>query len=239
MFSDFEIYIDYLTKSKLFEGLSTDEIEKFLNATDYKVMKFKANEDVAIDIDKSVFILDGSIATYDNRPDGTRSFINTFEPNGNNLVPITTRRPYPYENFCIMARKNSIVLYFDTMALMKPLIGVLYIQNIIQQNVIKMFYTMTECIVERTFINTSSYASVRVKKYIALLLAKQRTNPVIIPLKRNELANHLNMDISTINREFNKLIKLNYISVSGKKVTVLNEEKIREVFEGEEPDGTD
>lgn len=231
MFSDFEIYIDYLLESKLFEGLSVEEIEKFLNAVNYKILEFKANEDIPIDIDKSVFILDGSIATYDNRPDGTRSFINTFETNGNNLVPITIRRPYPYENFCIAARKNSIVLYIDTMALMKPVIGVIYIQNIILENVIKIFYTMTECIVERTFINTSSYASVRVKKYLALQLAKQETNPIKIPLKRTELANHLNMDISTINREFSKLISLGYISVSGKNVKILNEEKIRECFE--------
>lgn len=222
MFSDFEIYIDYLKNSKVFEGLTASEIESFLNSTSYNIKKFKAGDDIPTDIDKSVFILDGSIATYDNRPDGTRAFINTFEPNTGCLIAISIIRPYPYENFVMGARKNSIVLYLETMSIMKPMIGMLPIQNIVQQNVIKIFYQMTGNVAERTFINAESYASVRIKNYLKLLYNKQENETIIIPLKRAELADHLNMDISTINREFNKLAEKGFLDVKGKLVRILD-----------------
>ena len=120
------------------------------------------------------------------------------------------------------ARKNSIVLYLETMSIMKPMIGMLPIQNIVQQNVIKIFYQMTGNVAERTFINAESYASVRIKNYLKLLYNKQENETIIIPLKRAELADHLNMDISTINREFNKLAEKGFLDVKGKLVRILD-----------------
>lgn len=222
MFSEFEIYIDYLMKSKLFEGLTASEIERFLNSTNYNIKEFKTGDDVPTDIDKSVFVLDGSVATYDNRADGTKAFINTFEPDTGCLIAISIIRPYPYENFVMGARKNSVVLYLETMSIMKPMIGMLPIQNIVQQNVIKIFYQMTGNVAERTFINTKSYASTRIKNYLKLLYTRQENEIIVIPLKRAELADHLNMDISTINREFNKLSDKGFLDVKGKLVRILD-----------------
>lgn len=222
MFSEFEIYIDYIINSKLFEGLTASEIEKFLNSTNYNIQKFKAGDEVPTDIDKSVVVLDGSVATYDNRPNGTKAFISTFEPSTGCLIAVSIIRPYPYENFVMGARKNSIVLYLETMSIMKPMIGMLPIQNTVQQNVIKIFYQMTGNVAERTFINTESYASTRIKNYLKLLYTRQKSETIVIPLKRAELADHLNMDISTINREFNKLSEKGFLDVKGKLVRIFD-----------------
>lgn len=105
---------------------------------------------------------------------------------------------------------------------MKPMIGMLPIQNIVQQNVIKIFYQMTGNVAERTFINTESYASTRIKNYLKLLYTRQENEIIVIPLKRAELADHLNMDISTINREFNKLSDKGFLDVKGKLVRILD-----------------
>ena len=227
MFSDFEINIDYIINSKLFEGLTAAQIESFLNSTNYDIRRFKAGEDVPTDIDKSVFVLDGSVATYDNRPNGTKAFISTFEPSTGCLIAISVIRPYPYENFVMGARKNSVVLYLETMSIMKPIPEMLSIQNTVQQNVIKIFYQMTGNVAERTFINTESYASTRIKEYLKLLYTRQKSETIVIPLKRAELADHLNMDISTINREFNKLSEKRLINVKGKSVIVLDADKFK------------
>ncbi len=227
MFSDFEINIDYIINSKLFEGLTAAQIESFLNLTNYDIRRFKAGEDVPTDIDKSVFVLDGSVATYDNRPNGTKAFISTFEPSTGCLIAISVIRPYPYENFVMGARKNSVVLYLETMSIMKPIPEMLSIQNTVQQNVIKIFYQMTGNVAERTFINTESYASTRIKEYLKLLYTRQKSETIVIPLKRAELADHLNMGISTINREFNKLSEKRLINVKGKSVIVLDADKFK------------
>lgn len=227
MFSDFEINIDYIINSKLFEGLTAAQIESFLNSTNYDIRRFKAGEDVPTDIDKSVFVLDGSVATYDNRPNGTKAFISTFEPSTGCLIAISVIRPYPYENFVMGARKNSVVLYLETMSIMNPIPGMLSIQNTVQQNVIKIFYQMTGNVAERTFINTESYASTRIKEYLKLLYTRQDGDTITIPLKRTELADHLNMDISTINREFNKLSEKGLINVKGKSVIILDADKFK------------
>ncbi len=227
MFSDFEINIDYIINSKLFEGLTVAQIESFLNSTNYNIRRFKAGEDVPTDIDKSVFVLDGSVATYDNRPNGTKAFISTFEPSTGCLIAISVIRPYPYENFVMGARKNSVVLYLETMSIMKPIPGMLSIQNTVQQNVIKIFYQMTGNVAERTFINTESYASTRIKEYLKLLYTRQDGDTITIPLKRTELADHLNMDISTINRKFNKLSEKGLINVKGKSVIILDTDKFK------------
>lgn len=228
MFSDFEIYINYLVKSKLFKGLSPEKIESFLSAVNYRIIEFKAGEDIPTDIYNSLFVIKGSIATYDFREDGTKTFVTIFEPQENSMVVVSTTDTFPYYNLNIAARKSSIVLFLDTNALFEPVLGEILTQNAILQNVVKIFFEMTGYATERAFINTESYASDRLKGYIKLLYVKQNSNIIKIPLKRNEMADHLNMDISTVNRELNKLAERGFIEVNGKLLKILDSEKFNE-----------
>lgn len=70
MFSEFEIYIDYLMKVKIFEGLTAYQIEKFLDSTNYTIKEFNANDEVPTNIHRLMFVLNGSIATYSNLVNG-------------------------------------------------------------------------------------------------------------------------------------------------------------------------
>lgn len=222
LFNKIELNIDYLLSSNLFNGLSAFEIETFLNEANFDILEFECDEKVPIDVEKSIFILSGSLGTYNNRPDGTSGFINKFEPEGNNLIAVSMLRPYPFEDLSIIARKKSVVLMLETKSFTEIKPHMLPIQNVIQSNIIKIFYYMTGDVAERTYINTETYASARLRKYLSILAKKQNSYDIKIPLIRSELADYLNINLSTLNKELNKFSQRGYISVKGRNIEILD-----------------
>lgn len=218
MYNQAEKYIDDLFQSNLFEGLTAFEIEEFLNSCEYKITELKVGEVLENDIDKSIFVLAGSLGTYYNTDEGEKYFINYFEPEGNNLIVVSFHRPYRFDHISVEARKQSVVLQLETNSFIKTNPSVLLLQNIIQQNIIKIFYDMTESVVNRTTINTESYATMRLNQYLLTLKEENKSNNVKIPFTRSELADYLNIDVTTLNREIKKMQKNGKIVVSGRNV---------------------
>lgn len=222
MFSEFEFYIDYLTKVKIFEGLNAYQIENFLNSTNYTIKEFNVNDEVPTNIHRLMFVLNGSIATYSNLENGKKFFVTIFEPKTNNLILINESNKFPYDGLRIIARKKSIVLFIDIEIFTKQMVGVTLIQNQVLMNAIKIYDRLVEFATEKSIVNTSGVSSERLKNYLKLLYSKKSDSVLTIPYKKSEFADYLNLDISTVSREIKKLCELGIIEVRGKYIKIVN-----------------
>ena len=222
MFSEFEIYIDYLMKVKIFEGLTAYQIEKFLDSTNYNIKEFNVNDEIPEDIHRLIFVLSGSTASYSNLENGKKSFVTIFEPKINNLIIINKSIKFPYDSLRLISRKKSIVLFIDIEIFNKQMVEVTSIQNQVLMNAIKIYDRLVEFATEKSIVNTSGVSSERLKNYLKLLYSKKADSVLTIPYKKSEFADYLNLDISTVSREIKKLCELGLIEVRGKYIKISN-----------------
>lgn len=142
MENQIEKNIEHLRNSQLFRGFTDDEIEKFLYNTKFKIFELNRGAILNVELDKSIFVLYGSIASYETNIDGVKTFINHFEPDGNELIAISLDTPYP--TVSVEARKKSVVLSLETNSFLITDPSIIFLQNRVQQNIISIFYRMTE-----------------------------------------------------------------------------------------------
>ena len=215
MENQIEKNIEHLRNSQLFRGFTDDEIEKFLYNTKFKIFELNRGAILNVELDKSIFVLYGSIASYETNIDGVKTFINHFEPDGNELIAISLDTPYPPVS--VEARKKSVVLSLETNSFLITDPSIIFLQNRVQQNIISIFYRMTENVMQRIIANAESLSKNKIIKYLRQLKSEQK-----IPFTRQELADHLQMDISTLMRELKSLQESNVLTYEGKIITILN-----------------
>lgn len=81
---------------------------------------------------------------------------------------------------------------------------------------------MTDNIVKRRMANAETVSSKKIVKYLKQMITEQQSNVIKIPFTRQELADHLQMDISTLMRELKKLQDSNALKYKGQEITILN-----------------
>ena len=213
MENQIEKNIEHLRNSQLFRGFTDDEIEKFLYNTKFKIFELNRGAILNVELDKSIFVLYGSIASYETN-------INHFEPDGNELIAISLDTPYP--TVSVEARKKSVVLSLETNSFLITDPSIIFLQNRVQQNIISIFYRMTENVMQRIIANAESLSKNKIIKYLRQLKSEQKSDKLQIPFTRQELADHLQMDISTLMRELKSLQESNVLTYEGKIITILN-----------------
>lgn len=219
MENQIEKHIEFLKSSVLFRDFNDYEIERFLQNNEFKIVELVRGELLKIEGDKSIFVLDGSVATYENGEDGVKTFICSFEPETNIMIPVWKRSTYP--TVTVEARKKSVVLLLESDSFLKINSNVIILQNKIQQNIIEMLFCASDDIVQRTRANAESVSRNKIIKYIRQLMAEQQSDTVQVPFTRQELADHLYMDISTLMRELKNLQEADILKYEGKQITVL------------------
>ena len=220
MENQIEKNIEHLRNSQLFRGFTDDEIEKFLYNTKFKIFELNRGAILNVELDKSIFVLYGSIASYETNIDGVKTFINYFEPDGNELIAISLDTSYP--TVSVEARKKSVVLSLETNSFLITDPSIIFLQNRVQQNIISIFYRMTENVMQRIIANAESLSKNKIIKYLRQLKSEQKSDKLQIPFTRQELADHLQMDISTLMRELKNLQESNVLTYEGKIITILN-----------------
>ena len=75
---------------------------------------------------------------------------------------------------------------------------------------------------QRIIANAESLSKNKIIKYLRQLKSEQKSDKLQIPFTRQELADHLQMDISTLMRELKSLQESNVLTYEGKIITILN-----------------
>lgn len=215
------MYLEMLKRSKLFQGLSEEQIEEFLQNVDYIIKEYSAKALVTIQPGKTIFVLDGVIYTMENNSDGSGRRINTFTPENNVFIPMSTKEGY--DTISIIAKKKSVLLYLDTESFTQIRMGILELQNKVQQNVIKLYMELFQGILERSMADSETTARKCVIKYIRMQQNKYNSNIIELNVTKEELADMLKIDISTLMRELRGLKKEGMIEYDRKSIKILKE----------------
>ncbi len=228
LFSQVEIYIELLRTSKMFKGMSDEQIEKFLQHSDYKIEEAHTFKEIISPAEYSVVVLKGALATFDNNQNGEKKFINIFTPDKNALVAVVPGQPY--SNISTEAKKPSIVLVIKTESFTVLNPNIVMEQNLVQGNIISIFYDMTANVLNRTLVTNNFKARDRVCSYLGQLSLEQGSRKIVLHLTKAEIASHLRMDTSTLMKELKALKEEKIIDINGKYIQLSDSFTINNFF---------
>ena len=215
-----DCYFEYLSKSPLFKSFTIEDIELFLENIPYEIVEVNTNDEFTVDVDKSVFVLSGALVIYEFNKTGKKTFIYYYSDKGNIFIPVGKSVGYP--SVSVIAKRKSLLLLIDTDKLASTNMSLLILRNKFQQNVMDIFYKMSANDLSRSICNTETQARNKIIKLITRLYNEQKTNKLIVGLTRDELADYLQMDTSTLMRELKKLKNEGSIEYNRKNIVIYN-----------------
>ncbi len=215
-----DCYFEYLSKSPLFKGFTIEDIELFLNSIPYEIVELNIFDEFSVDVDKSVFVLSGALVVYEFNKAGKKTFINNYSDKDNIFIPVGKAVGYP--SVSVIAKRKSILLLMDTDKFTGTNISLMILRNKVQQNIINMFYKMSANTLSRSICNTETQARNKILKLITRLYNEQKSNKLVVGLTRDELADYLQMDTSTLMRELKKLKSEGAIEYNRKYIVIYN-----------------
>ena len=215
-----DCYFEYLSKSPLFKSFTIEDIELFLENIPYEIVGVNTFDEFSVDVDKSVFVLSGALVIYEFNKAGKKTFINYYSDKGNIFIPVGKSVGYP--SVSVIAKRKSLLLLIDTDKLASTNMSLMILRNKFQQNVMDIFYKMSANDLSRSICNTETQARNKIIKLITRLYNEQKTNKLIVGLTRDELADYLQMDTSTLMRELKKLKNEGSIEYNRKNIVIYN-----------------
>ena len=215
-----DCYFEYLSKSPLFKSFTIEDIELFLENIPYEIVEVNTFDEFSVDVDKSVFVLSGALVIYEFNKAGKKTFINYYSDKGNIFIPVGKSVGYP--SVSVIAKRKSLLLLIDTDKLASTNMSLMILRNKFQQNVMDIFYKMSANDLSRSICNTETQARNKIIKLITRLYNEQKTNKLIVGLTRDELADYLQMDTSTLMRELKKLKNEGSIEYNRKNIVIYN-----------------
>ena len=215
-----DCYFEYLSKSPLFKSFTIEDIELFLENIPYEIVEVNTFDEFSVDVDKSVFVLSGALVIYEFNKTGKKTFINYYSDKGNIFIPVGKSVGYP--SVSVIAKRKSLLLLIDTDKLASTNMSLMILRNKFQQNVMDIFYKMSANDLSRSICNTETQARNKIIKLITRLYNEQKTNKLVVGLTRDELADYLQMDTSTLMRELKKLKSEGSIEYNRKNIVIYN-----------------
>ncbi len=241
-------YIELFRSSLLFAGISDEKIEIFLKASNYKLYEFLKGEELPLMPDCIPIVITGVIAAYILNKDGRRYFDNCYMPayaaiipqsretglvstaalpeknmppfmrkstEQSSLAPKKINKIYP--NRITVAKRHSVVMFLDKAAYMEPNPSIFVLQSEIMRNIINIYNNASIILLDRsTYISeTTAY-----KKVMNFLYAECSEVILTLPISRNDLADLLNIDTSTLMRVLKELKKEGIIDYNKDNITI-------------------
>lgn len=211
-------YIEYLISSPIFADFTAEEIETFLKHNDYKIIELDTKDSLNIELGKSAYLISGAVANYEINENGKKTLIHIFSPEKNPMIPVGDEEGF--STVSIVAKKFSIILLLSNNSFSSMNPSLLYLQNKFQKNIIDYFFEMAKYIMARALCNTEAHARDKIIRYIKQLYQKQNKDVLTLTLSRNELADHLLMDTSTLMRELKQMKKEGIIDYNRNKIII-------------------
>lgn len=199
-----ETYFELLKKSKIFKDFTLGEIESFIKDVNYDIKEYKVKERIPIVPDKMIFLLEGMLHTVENSDSGTKRVVNICTPNTSSFVPMIAKKEYSSVN--IIVKRKAIVLWLPVTLFSIPNMKRLFLQNKFQRNLIGLYNELLQENLTRAVLTSETTARKRIGKYIQFQQIGGDNNVVKLDMTRDELADTLNVDVSTLMREL-KLLK--------------------------------
>lgn len=199
----FEKYIDILSKNKLFQDMTKDDINVILNCIKPKISKFKKNEFIAINGDdfKSVgILLEGNAIVVKENVAGRRIFITNLT-SGDMFGEMAVFSEKSIIPATIEAQNNCTVLFLSGKKIISECKNICMLHHTLIRNILKII--SDRALFLNKHISYLNIKSIRGKISTFLIEQYRKTGRTTfkLPLNRNELAEFLNVSRPSLSRE--------------------------------------
>ena len=210
-----------LNNSFLFKGIDEETVGRLISSCPPTVKAFKRGETIysSRSEEKLVgFILSGKCEVRLDRSDGSRTLLNTLEPNGSfGILSIYSNDEYPTQ---IYAAKNSEICFFNREQIE-------YFVNNYSQISANLIKFLSERI---SFLNKkiTTFSGTRVEDRLCayLLLECQKYSSDTFPFNRQKTAEEINAGRASVYRAISALEESGIIKLVDKKIILLEKESL-------------
>ena len=205
----------------VFENISEksqEKILKIMRGYEINILKDKKIVDYFNDDDEIGIILEGRIQVIQNNYNGTKTVIDDLSEN--NLIGCK----YTYlknEEYEIVAKENSKLIIISYSEIRNMADTTDKSLNIFIKNLLFATNEILESKVERIEVLTQKTIRSKLLEYFNVNSKKNGSRYIYLPFNFSDLATYLAVDRSAMTRELGYLKDEGFITVKGKKITLL------------------
>ena len=208
-----EKYIDIILKSSLFSNIDRNDVLNMINSFQNKSYK-KGNTiiDIGDYIDNIYLILDGMVEVSKEYDDARKNIVNIL--NAGDIFA---------ESFALSTNKISTIqaLSFTDTKILKINTNNIFNNSTFLKNLIRVLSDKNIFLSIKNDILSQKSLRSKIMLYLKYMSNIQKSNNIVIPYKRDKLAEFISSDRSALSRELNRLSKEKIIKLEGNKITIL------------------
>lgn len=216
-----------LSNAKLFQGISTPDIQKVLHCLSSHIKSYKKGEKVfsiGDEIQEIGLILSGSVFIENNDFWGNRSILAFIGKD--NIFAESYALAHEKLLITVIAAEPTDVLFLKTRSLITMCSNACPFHNKLIQNLLSIS-SHNNIRLSQRIINTSSKTiRGRLVSYLSQEAHKKLSDEFRIPLNRQELADYLNVDRSALSNELAKMKDEKLLSFRKNEFQLFNIESI-------------
>ncbi|MEI6046608.1 MAG: Crp/Fnr family transcriptional regulator [Chloroflexota bacterium] len=226
-------WLETMSKSALFKGIAEEALPAVFNCLNPKIADFNKNDLIAITDEKFGgvgFVLEGEVSVVKENFVGNRIIIAVLKA-GEMFGEIIAFTGYDFWPATVIARADSRIMFIqpekilDLCGTMSPYDRIL-IGNFTKSISLKA-YTLNRKV---EYLAVKSMKG-KISKYLLEQHKKSGNLTFMLPLKRGELADFLNVSRPTLSREFCKMRDDHIIEFHQESVRILNLEELKAMLE--------
>lgn len=221
--------IDIIKNNQLFDNISEDEIRQILKCGNATVAEFKENQVVFHKDDKIKklgIVIEGQFNLISQKYNGARVIVTTLEQNDlfGEALAFSSSNESPYDLVSTGSSKALILPYsvFFTMCQ-----EVCNFHNTLINNMLSILSDKIVMLNTKMNILNAETLKGRIAVYLLTLHKKTRSMIFDMPMKRQEMADFLNVKRPSLSRELSNMQQENIIDVYRSTIKILDIEKLK------------
>jgi CRP-like cAMP-binding protein len=223
--------INIIKNNQLFDNITEDEIKHILHCGNAKVVEYKDNQTVFLKDDtikKMGIVLEGQFNLVSQKYNGTRVIVTTLEQNDlfGEALAFTSNKESPYD---LVSSGNSKALILPYTIFFNVCQELCSFHNTLIKNMLTILADKITMLNSKMHILNAETLKGRIAVY--LLTLHKKTNSMIfdMPMKRQELADFLNVKRPSLSRELSNMQQDGIIDVYRSTVKILDLEMLQEL----------
>lgn len=223
--------IKLIKDNQLFDNISEDEIKHILKCGNAYVAEYKDNQTVFQKDDtikKLGIVIEGQFNIVSQKYNGTRVIITTLEKNDlfGEALAFSSARKTPYDLVSFGDSKSLIIPYDVFFNVCQEVCS---FHNTLIKNMLTILSDKIVMLNNKMHILNAETLKGRIAVY--LLTLHKKTGSVIfdMPMKRQELADFLNVKRPSLSRELSNMQQDNIIDVYRSTVKIIDMDRLKEI----------
>lgn len=223
-------WLNILEKVKLFENIDIDELDKMLICLRPRLVSYKKNEYITIEEDKFTgigILLQGEVIVTKENAAGDRVIISKLKEENmfGEMIAFSNKHAWPAS---VIAVTDCVVLFLPPDKIIgncpKMCIG----HKLLIQNMLKIVSQKALNLNKKIEYLSMKTIRAKISTYLLEQYNMSKKNKFIIPLKRNELAEFLNVPRPSLSRELVKMKNEGLINFHKSSFEIIDFEVLKE-----------